>query len=411
MLPYLVLILAIGGLFYLAIPGVGAFLVRGQWRVFRRRLLEVSHFPRANPGAWRREKTSFLGNFRFFGSLEAIQGDDRIWITNGVFSVAADLRHAKVYIIPASTPESEGELRVVPWSEISSLPQGSPVLAGGALFLEEGRAVFRSADRAIGGKTGDEQPPLVVIYDCKREQIVQKATWSGRQKNEYWNQFTVPSVLAGSFLLLVLAYVFLAGTNLRFPAITALTFALAPLAPFLPPAFALYFLYRSFWKKARIMRAQRDVAQLPLRYFPVGGQEDGRHERATLLPDLDTYVMVRGTLDTEGGAILNEDRRITLPPNIKRVDISLPRRRMARLFRPDEVCAFGSYHEEGDAPELSAPEDPMAELMLFPGDPVRISRECRRIDRRYMVASSLAIGAAFLLGMAGFFLLLTRLIS
>jgi hypothetical protein len=42
MLWYLALICAIAAVFYLAVPGMGAFIVRGQWRLFRRTIGEIS---------------------------------------------------------------------------------------------------------------------------------------------------------------------------------------------------------------------------------------------------------------------------------------------------------------------------------------------------------------------------------
>ena len=59
-----------------------------------------------------------------------------------------------------------------------------------------------------------------------------------------------------------------------------LSLAAAPVAPFLPPGVALYYLYRYFWKMARRLRAERDLLRLPLRYFPGSGRERGAHRAA-----------------------------------------------------------------------------------------------------------------------------------
>ena len=91
---------------------------------------------------------------------------------------------------------------------------------------------------------------------------------SGRQRNEFMNSVTLPSVAIGALLLVLLAFSLLAVPEFRLIALVALTAGLAPISPFLPPGFPLYFGYRSYWKKARLMRAQRDVIRLPLRYFP-----------------------------------------------------------------------------------------------------------------------------------------------
>ena len=104
--------------------------------MFRRTVIEVSRYPTAGPAAMGRERSAAVGKCRFFGTLEAIQGDDRIWITNGRLSVAAELRGVRVYLIPESEGGPErpggpraagGELRSVPWSRIFSLPEGTPI--------------------------------------------------------------------------------------------------------------------------------------------------------------------------------------------------------------------------------------------------------------------------------------------
>ncbi len=404
---YIALIAVVAALFYLAVPGIGAFLVRAQWRTFRKTILEVSRYPMLNPRGVGRERNAFVGYFRFFGTLEAIQGDDRIWITNGTTSVAADLRNVSVYTLPESSGlqgQPDSELRVMPWARVFSLPEGAPILVGGALFSEDGRGAFRTHERI---------KPLVVIYDCKKEHIIRRVIWSGRQSNEYWNQLTLPSVIAGSFTLILMAYFFLINPSLRVPALISLTASLIPITPFLPPAFPFYFLYRHFWKKARLMRAQRDVVRLPLRYFPQArDRRDVRSRRATLLPDLEPYVMVRGReTDSPSLSIVSGDDTIHLPPETRRVEIT-PTRTIGRLIeKSGESCAFGAYSEEGDTIRLRRPEDPMAELVIVPGEPEEISAECERTSRVYELVSAFFISADVSVNALAVLLLLARLIG
>jgi hypothetical protein len=233
MIGYLALVLAVAAVFYLAVPGMGAFIVRGQWRLFRRTINEISRYPIAGARAMGRVKNSFVGYFRFFGTLESIQGDDRIWIANGPSSVAVDLKRLSVYMLPDAAPRQgreEADLAAVPWNRIFSLSEGTTILVGGALYAEEGRGVFRPHGR---------RKPLVVIYDCGREHIIPQAVRSGRQRNEFWNIFTIPSIVTGAFTLILLAYFLLGMPDQRFPALVALSASLAPVAPFLPPAFPL----------------------------------------------------------------------------------------------------------------------------------------------------------------------------
>lgn len=406
----LLLVLGIALVFYVAVPGIGAFLARGQWRRFRRTMLAVSRCPTANPARIARDRTGLLGSYRFFGTLEAIQGDERIWITNGRHSVAADLGGLSVYILPrqgvSAEDGKEGEVRNVPWGRIFSLPEGTPVLVGGTLFAEDGRGVFRSRGR---------DRLLVVIHDCPRESIVQMATWSGRHRNEYANAFTLPSLVTGSLSLALLAYILLSVAGARVAAIAAITAALAPAAPFLPPGFPLYFAYRWSWKRARLMRAQRDVVRLPLRYFPPsrdGGSPPSRPSKlATLLPDMEPYIMVRGRVG--GGSVPTVaagDLEIELPRSIERIELLLPRRLRRRSEKAGECVVFGSYREEGDKIVLAAPEDPMAQLILVPGDPQTLAAACSRAARNFEIVSALLIGMNVAVNIPLTFLLLSAAI-
>src|SRR5271157_3429019 len=115
---HLLLVIGIAVLFYAGLPALGAFQARGQWRRFRTTVTRVSRYPTATPGVVGRERSAPVGYYRFFGTLEAIQGDDRIWLTNGRFSVAADLRNVRVYLIPEAEHAETGTpaLGSVPWS-------------------------------------------------------------------------------------------------------------------------------------------------------------------------------------------------------------------------------------------------------------------------------------------------------
>jgi len=405
---YLVLILAVALLFYAALPGIGAFRVRGRWRVFRQTIHEVSRYPTATPHAVGRERNAFIGLFRFFGALEAIQGEHRIWISNGRFSVAADLRNVHVYLIPedggqenaSASAAEDTELRSVPWSRIFSLPEGTPVFVGGALFSEEGRGVFRGYGKAR---------LLVVIHDCPRESIVESAIKGGRQRNEYMNPFTLPSVAIGSLTLILLAYSLLAVPEARILALSALAAGLAPVSPFLPPGFPLYFAYRRYWKKARHMRVQRDIVRLPLRYFSPS-RDDGSVWTTTLLPDREPYIMVRATRpeqDTAGedGFVLTAGgRRVVVPRDIQKIDTE------PRQGKAGECVVFGRYHEEAGGLVLSKPEDPMAELVLLPGDPESISATSDRMASTYAIVSGLFIVLNAAINIPLMFILLSLLI-
>lgn len=407
----ILLIAGIAVLFYAAFPAIGAFLARSQWRRFRKTVMTVSRYPTAAPSVVSRERASPAGYYRFFGTLEAIQGNDRIWITNGRFSVAADLRNVHIYLIPeaegsdAEAPAGPGTagaaLGSVPWSRIFSLPEGTPVFVGGALFSEEGRGVFRD-----NGRTR----LLVVIHDCPRENVVLRAISGGRQRNEFMNAFTLPSVCIGSLLLILLAFSLLALPE-RFITLLALAGGLAPLSPFLPPGVPLYFAYRAYWKKARLLRVQRDVVRLPLRYFPPTSGEP-RSRRATLLPDMEPYLMIRGRRDGgDPNVILSEGARIPLPPDIIRIRTELPSRHMRRTGQAAEECvAFSAYTVVEDEVRLLKPEDPMAGQILVSGDPQALALACGRAARFYEVVSGAFIAVDIVVNIPLLFLMLSLLI-
>jgi hypothetical protein len=363
-LQLLLLALAAALLFFALIPGAGAFSVRQQWRVFRRRIREASlapflHYSDLSGAEGPR------GEFRVFGELEAIQGRDRIWIDTGRFTVEADLAGVRLYLLPSLSGSGGGmealpdeEPAVAPWSRVSSLPSGLRLFVGGSLFLEEGRGVFRSGPRA---------PLLVVCYDGERESILKRAIWGGRKKNEYWNPFTMPSLLTGFLCLALLAYLSLRSSPAGLPGLVVLSLAAAPAAPFLPPGVALHYLYRYLWKMARRLRAERDLLRLPLRYFPPGSAE-----LPARLPTGESYLRCReGELAVEGEP---ETRRCCRAPEAR------------------ESWLFGALEEGPRGRVLRRPQDPMAELLRIPGDAAALAARCDLVARRYELAAAACFG-------------------
>jgi hypothetical protein len=375
-------------LFFVLIPGIGAFSVRSRWRVFRWRVQECSLYPILRYA----DLAAADGNqgcFRVLGELEAFQGRNRVWINTGAFTVEADLAGVRLHLLP-SLISSKGEEQVLPdeqpaeapWDRIFSLPSGMKLFVGGRLYLEDGRGVFRSEPR---------EPLLVVFYDGEPRSILARAIWGGRQRNEYWNQFTLASLLTGFFCLALLAYVALRTPQTVLPGIpglVALSLALAPVAPFLPPGVALYFLYRFFWKKARRLRAERDLLRLPLRHFPPD-QASGE-ERGVPLVTGETYLMSSN-------------------PNLKLRGEPALRTCSVRGRCPGPEWLFGALDSSGpEGRVLRVPQDPLAELVRVPGDPVQLAQRCNRLA----YALELAAAACFGLGTVGnlfLILLLLRL--
>lgn len=391
----LTLVLTMGAFFFLFIPGMGAFYARSRWRRFRRRMIDSSLLPIAGYREITETESGRLGYFRFLGHLEAIQGDDYIWLRSGNLSVSAELRRVSVYTLPSMTHvDREGRVerneetvidempRRIPWNRITSLPSGTQVLVTGALYSIDGQQIFRSERKA---------PLVVVIYDGGEDTLMRRSIWAGRQRNEYWNQFTPISLIAGILSLLFLAYNFFPQPLLRFPAVLALVLSFSPITPFLPPGLLLFFAYRSLWRRGRFDRAERDILQLPLRYFSNDLLDT---EMRSQLPNGEIYTAkayhdwIHALETMKGGkirttSILDSSNRDT-----------------------GAYYLFGREVTEDKKTFMERPRDPMAELLLVPGDPAKLARMCDQRARMRELLAALCIAGSFASnGVLAFFLL------
>lgn len=356
---YSLLVFVVAVVFYAVVPGTGAFVVRSRWRGFRSRLSSTSLYPYIQYAQLGGPEGDSHGRFRFLGQLEAMQGEDRIWVTNGHFSVAADLTNTTVYLLPS--PREQGTAggveryeegvpdeapRAARWRRIYSLPQGMQIYLAGPYLADRGRGVFRSMER---------DKLLAVIFDGDPQTLLPRATWAGRQRNEYWNQYTLASLLAGSFCLLLLSFFLLRSPFSRIPALFALTAAVFPISPLLPPGALLYIPYRQLWGRARLLRAERDLLRLPLRYFP-----EGSGSGETVLPSGERYAVRVGP-----------EVRCREPPRA-RVPVYLE----DQQSDPANVRTYGALERDELGEYLGRPDDAMAELVRIPGDPGQLAREC-----------------------------------
>ncbi|MBN2534515.1 MAG: hypothetical protein JXB88_16650 [Spirochaetales bacterium] len=384
----IIIILFIAFFFYIFIPAIGAFIVRDKWRKFRKRLVEISFYPLIDYSDLTTWKEGIPGNFRFFGNLEAIQGENRIWLNNGSMSIAVDLQDVSLYLIPAQTPytgytesypyEFEKTLPSqepvsVRWKQIFSLPQGTNIFVAGSLFMEKGSSIFRSSP-------GNSL--LVVIYDGIKKELLKRSIWYGRQKNEYWNQFTLTSLITGFLILLFCTYVFLEIITIRIPAIISLSLSLLPVTLLLPPGVPLFFVYRLFWKKARLLRAERDLLLLPLRYFPGNSVHlNNQTKILTKLPDQSAYVMIKNTPSTSASYIPVEG-------NVKIRASSINSR---YNMKQNGCFLFGKYIKRDNGEYITEPVDPMAELVQIPGNPKLLAKECSKKAKLYAFFSGFCI--------------------
>jgi hypothetical protein len=368
--------------FYGLIPGLGAIHVRNQWRRFRETVRGSVSLPPLRYRDVHGATEGAAGRFRFLGYLEALQ-EDTVWIRSSELSVSAHLKEGDIYLLPeiqgGGRPEeemlSQEPPKRIPWKGISTLPEGTKVLVFGRLERSGGLPVF----------TGTREDPVtMIIYEGEERSILKGSIWTGRHKNELLNQFTFPSVAAGSFALFFLAYILFRNPLSRFSVLLAGTVSLFPVVLFLPPGVAFLFLYRYFWKRGRILRAERDLFQLPL--IPFGARRPRGGERTTLAGGEPYAVETEDTLD---GVIhrCREGYRI----------------RTGRMVEPptDDFYIFGVPEEidpsgkKSAVPDFHSPRDPLVEYLVVPGNPYDLSLLCRKQARRY----ELVAGGSLLAGL------------
>ncbi|MDC7234517.1 MAG: hypothetical protein PQJ58_14890 [Spirochaetales bacterium] len=261
----LLLLLFIAFLFYLIIPIGGAFYVRKNWRVFRTNLRRSLDLPMAVPGFT--EKQGSLGLHRFLGELEAIEGDDLLWIKGSQGTITAEMKNARVYNMTDTGVQTRVYSHLYPytlpgkslvhmsWNDIFSLTEGTRLFLFGDLNVQNRKYCLKSSR---------ELPLTVIIYNEDPFTLIPRAAWCGRHSNEFWNFLTPWSVLTGTLLLLIHSVWFLQYSSNYSVIFISLFLSLIPLILFLPPGVFLFNLYKYFWDRGRRFRAERDLIRLPL---------------------------------------------------------------------------------------------------------------------------------------------------
>lgn len=371
---HLFIIILIALLFYGLVPLIGAFSVRTRWRRFRNQLMRASLSPSLTYGAVHGSTLSSV--YRIFGSLQAVQDENILWLSDGKVSVCVDLVGVPVYILP-SVPE--GESMVKPgsypdespgrtyWNRIFSLPEKTSIFVSGKLVYEDGRALFRDTKKI---------PLLVIIYDCNDSDFYSHAILSGRQRNEYWNSLTPGSLTVGSFSLFIYFYLLIQIPYMQFTAVTAITFSLVPVLPFLPPGFIFYYIYRHLWKKARILRSERDLIRLPVNFF--SGEKVLSDRNSVTLPDGSIY---------QCSVINNMEEAWTMF-----TDASLRYSSLLESYTDrDEYFVFG-LKPGGKA-------DPMAETLVIPGNPDILLSKSTKKAQSYEIFSAFSFSFGFIMNL------------
>ncbi len=262
----LVPILITAFFFYGFIPVLGAFVVRSQWRRVRKNLHSSLYYPMDFHMPESRE--AHLGPFRVLGELEAIEGNDTLWIKTGQNrTVTVDMRDSHVYFMPAfagkekfyphlsPVPFPVESLEKVSWNQVFSMPEGTKMYISGQLDYKDGRFHFR---------TGECAPLMVLVYNENPRFLIPRAVWCGRQSNEFWNFLTPWSLVSGILILLIQSVYLLQNSGNYFLQFFCISMALIPALLFLPPGVFLFNLYRRAWDIARRFRAERDLIRLSI---------------------------------------------------------------------------------------------------------------------------------------------------
>ncbi len=371
--------------FFVVIPAIGVVATRAHWRSFRRAVVNAALNPHAGSRTVHSayERDGEIGEYRFFGVIEALQADDRLWIRNGSSSVEIEMANATVCLLPEDSPPqyrhagddtalgfeslipTQSMPEIVPWSRMSSLTEGTSVFVSGRLVSENGVPIFRGVGR---------RGPLVIMYDGPPTQLLARAIWFGRHRNEYWNALTPPSLVAGMLILVIVAVRAFSVAAGYAAGILTLGLAVIPILPLMPPGVIGYFVYRRLWLKGRAHRAWRDLLRLCLLY-----PRDGS-DRAARLPDGESYLGVE------------------IEPSV--VERYLARGAVLRTStgRMDahRWMVFGSP-KDGD---IGRPSDPMAEFVILPADPAERSRRSEVLAYVWELVALGALGASMLVNFA-----------
>ena len=262
---FFLLILFISLTFYIIIPLSGAFLVRSRWRVFRRNL---QHSLFCSGDIRLPEEDGSLGCRRILAELEALEGNDLIWVRSSENrSITVEMRNGSVYFMPPLSmkeklyphllpvPLPAASLENVPWRDVFTLQEGTRMYICGELFYSDGRYTFRS---------GPDAPLMVLVYNEDPLHLVSRAVWCGRQSNEFWNFMTPGALFSGILLLLILSVYLIQNSGNYLLQFFCSSMALLPALVFLPPGVFLFNLYRRFWDTARRYRSERDLIRLPV---------------------------------------------------------------------------------------------------------------------------------------------------
>jgi hypothetical protein len=304
--------------------------------------------------------------FRFTGGFESITDGHTLWVRGPDLTIPVILTGAQTYMLPMGESDGGGESfdfreeapRRLRWDRAATLTGEARVFVGGALTLREDRRTFAATP---------ETPLQVIFYTGSDRSMAVRTIRTGRHQNEYWNALTPYALALGALSLIAMAVSFLPRPAFRLTAITAFLAVFIPLFPLVPPGLLCTLAYRWLWRRARIFRAHRDLARLPLIYFSGPLEGPGGLRAPVPLPGCPEdrppegeYYGVRRCRELPEGIPL-------LAPGM-------------RKGKRESWYLFGVVDREGDpgeaAPPPREPEDSFATFGALPGNPEKLARRC-----------------------------------
>ncbi|HUX42983.1 MAG TPA: hypothetical protein VMV83_17620 [Rectinemataceae bacterium] len=285
--------LAVATLFYILLPVIGGYIARNQWRRFRERLLDLALSPRLHLGSWAAacESGQLQGHYRFHGEIEAVEGEDKIWLHGRDLTAVVDLSSTWFHILPdeGRGEALEGRYALVErmrWQRVRVFPESSRVFVGGRVRVEDGIPVFFNDAR---------EPLIVVSYEGNEANLLSRLIAGGRVQNEYWNPLSRASLAFGMGTLGIF-FAFVGSHLLPTILFLSLLVSLAPVLSLLPPGLLFFFLYRRFWRKALDERVLRDLCRLPLRFSRAADGSPAPQAGDAPLPEGGFYRVRRGDI-------------------------------------------------------------------------------------------------------------------
>lgn len=248
--------------FYVLLPMLAAHWNNRSWAGFRRRVRAVFNAPRFGyrEAALLKDKGSLDGNYRLLGTIDAMEGRERLWVRGQGVSAVVDLSRAFLYVFngrgidaPLASKDRAGGLDKLRYRRVTSLSEGTKLFVAGRVASDEGKPIFVDAP-------GDRL--VVISYDEPDEELEAAALASGRSRHPLLGPATYLCFALG--LGIMLAYFIFSSTaetliTVRFMAYLV---ALSPLLAFAPPGIFLTFASNALGHRLLKLDIERDLRSM-----------------------------------------------------------------------------------------------------------------------------------------------------